>query len=377
MSLPTVDAVREALTKVNDPEIRRPITELDMVRSVEVGEDGIVVVGIDLTTAGCPLKDTSTRDVRAAVLEVEGVAGVEVAMGVMSEEQRAELRTKLRGGTPEPVIPFTQPGNLTRVYAITSGKGGVGKSSVTANLAAALAAKGLKVGVVDADIYGFSIPRMLGVEHPPTKLDDMIVPPVARDVKVISIGMFAAPGTPVVWRGPMLHRALQQFFGDVFWGDLDILLLDLPPGTGDIAISVAQLVPNSEIIVVTTPQAAASEVAQRAGALAAQTRQNVVGVIENMSWMETPDGGKLELFGSGGGAQVAGWLSESLGYEVPLLTQVPIDVRLREGADEGEPVVLSHPDSPAAAALQGVADKLAARARGLVGRQLGITPTNR
>ncbi|MDO5494599.1 MAG: P-loop NTPase [bacterium] len=375
MSLPTAEAVRTALETVNDPEIRRPITELDMVRSVEIGEDGIVVVGIDLTTAGCPLKDTIARDVRAAVSELEGVAGVEVAMGVMSEEQRAELRTKLRGGTPEPVIPFNQPGNLTRVYAITSGKGGVGKSSVTANLAAALAAKGLKVGVVDADIYGFSIPRMLGVEHPPTKLDDMIVPPVARDVKVISIGMFAAPGTPIVWRGPMLHRALQQFFGDVFWGDLDVLLLDLPPGTGDIAISVAQLVPKSEIIVVTTPQAAAAEVAQRAGALAAQTRQNVVGVIENMSWMETPDGGRLELFGSGGGEDVARSLSEALGYEVPVMAQVPIDVRLREGADSGEPVVIGHPDSAAAMALQAVADSLTARARGLAGRQLGITPT--
>nr|NLD40965.1 Mrp/NBP35 family ATP-binding protein [Actinomycetales bacterium] len=377
MSIPTIDAIREVLGSVNDPEIRRPITELDMVRSVEIGDDGVVVVGIDLTTAGCPLRETITRDVRSAVADLEGVTGVEVAMGVMSEEQRANLRTKLRGGTPEPVIPFTQPGNLTRVYAITSGKGGVGKSSVTANLAAALAARGLKVGVLDADIYGFSIPRMLGVEHPPTKLDDMIVPPVAQDVKVISIGMFAAPGTPVVWRGPMLHRAIQQFFGDVFWGDLDVLLLDLPPGTGDVALSVAQLVPSSEIIVVTTPQVAAAEVAQRAGSLAGQTRQNVVGVIENMSWMEGPDGSRLELFGSGGGERVSTELSEILGYDVPLLAQIPIDVRLREGADEGEPVILGHPDSPAAMALQSVADTLTARARGLAGRQLGISPTNR
>ncbi|HZK05781.1 MAG TPA: Mrp/NBP35 family ATP-binding protein [Actinomycetaceae bacterium] len=377
MSRPTTEAVRAALTKVNDPEIRRPITELDMVRSVEIGDDGHVVVGIDLTTAGCPLRDTITRDVQRAVGEVEGVTGVDVAMGVMSEEQRAELRTKLRGGTPEPVIPFAQPGNLTRVYAITSGKGGVGKSSVTANLAAALAAKGFKVGVVDADIYGFSIPRMLGVEHPPTKLDDMIVPPVAHDVKVISIGMFAPPGTPVVWRGPMLHRALQQFFADVFWGDLDVLLLDLPPGTGDIAISVAQFIPSSEIIIVTTPQVAAAEVAQRAGVLSAQTRQHVVGVIENMSWMELPDGSRLDLFGSGGGDAVAGELTSSLGYPVPVLAHVPIDVQLREGADGGRPVVLEQPDSPAAQALLGVADQLAARTRGLAGRALGVTPISR
>ena len=369
----TAEIIRAALEQVMDPEIRRPITELDMVRSVEFA-DGLATVGIDLTTAGCPLRGKITEDVQRVVGELEGVSKVEVAMGVMDDEQRAALRTKLRGGTPEPVIPFTQPGNLTRVYAITSGKGGVGKSSVTANLAVTLAAKGLKVGVVDADIYGFSIPRMLGVEHPPTQLGDMIVPPVAKDVKVISIGMFAAPGTPIIWRGPMLHRALQQFFGEVFWGDLDVLLLDLPPGTGDIAISVAQLIPKSEIIVVTTPQIAAAEVAQRTGVLSTQTRQNVVGVIENMAWMDMPDGSKFELFGSGGGTEIAHQLTLDLGYEVPVLAQIPIDVELREGSDQGSPVTLANPDSPSAIALRSVADKLAARSRGLSGRQLGIAP---
>lgn len=373
MPLLTESAVRSQLEAVIDPEIRRPITDLDMVRSVTI-DGGAVLVGIDLTTAGCPLQDTITRDVRARVGELEGVTSVEVQLGVMTDEQKAALRTKLRGGHPEPVIPFAQPGSLTRVYAVTSGKGGVGKSSVTANLAAAFAARGLKVGVVDADIYGFSLPRMLGVTTPPVRLDDMIVPPVAQGVKVISIGMFTQPGTPVIWRGPMLHRAVQQFLGDVFWGDLDILLLDLPPGTGDVAISVAQLLPNSEILVVTTPQVAAAEVAQRAGIISAQTRQHVVGVIENMSWLETPDGGRIDVFGSGGGEQVSRALSNGLGYDVPLLAQVPLDIALRSGGDAGTPVVLSAPDSSAARALLSVADALASRARGLAGRPLGIVP---
>lgn len=373
MPTPSLDAVNAAVATVIDPEIRRPIVELDMVRSVEIGDDGRVAVGVDLTTAGCPLKDTITRDVKEAVGTVEGVTGVDVALGVMNEEQRTALRTKLRGG-PDPVIPFSQPGNLTRVYAIASGKGGVGKSSVTTNLAASLARRGLKVGVVDADIYGFSIPRMLGVEHPPTQIDNMIVPPVANDVKVISIGMFAAPGTPVVWRGPMLHRAMQQFLADVFWGDLDVLLLDLPPGTGDIAITVAQLLPHSEILVVTTPQVAAAEVAERAGILSAQTQQRVVGVIENMSYLELPDGTRMEVFGTGGGQAVADQLTTALGYKVPVLAQVPLDVALREGADDGTPVVLATPESGAARALESVAENLASRSRGLAGRQLGVTP---
>ncbi len=334
----------------------------------------VVTVGIDLTTSGCPLRDTITRDVTTAVGALDGVADVVVEMGVMNQEQRAELRSMLRGGVAEPVIPFTQPGNLTRVYAIASGKGGVGKSSVTANLAAAMAADGLSVGVVDADVYGFSLPRMLGVDRPPTKVDDMILPPIAHGVKVISIGMFVPAGQPVVWRGPMLHRALQQFLADVFWGDLDVLLLDLPPGTGDIAISVAQLLPNSELVVVTTPQVAAAEVAERAGSIAVQTRQHVVGVVENMSWLEQPDGSRLELFGSGGGAVVADNLSTLTGAPVPLLAQVPLDISLREAGDTGAPVVLSAPDSPAAQALRGLATGLAKRSRGLAGRPLGLSP---
>ena len=380
MPQPTQDAVLEALSRVDDPEIRRPITELGMVSSVEISEDGAVRVGVLLTVAGCPLKDTITADTQREVGRIEGVTSVSVDMGVMSDEQRAELRRRLRGGTAEPVIPFTQPGSLTRVYAVTSGKGGVGKSSVTANLAAAMAAQGLNVGVVDADIYGFSIPRMLGVEQVPTQLDGMIVPPIAHGVKVISIGMFVEDKQPVVWRGPMLHRAVQQFLTDVFWGDLDVLLLDLPPGTGDVTISVAQLLPNAEILVVTTPQAAAAEVAERTGLIASQTKQHVVGVIENMSYITQPDGSRLEIFGSGGGKAVAESLSRALGYEVPLLTELPLDIRLREGSDVGAPATVAQegkpaPDAPAALELSRVAMSLTHRARGLAGRSLGVTPT--
>ena len=380
MPAPTVESVTAALSDVIDPEIRRPITELGMVRSVELEETpagAAVVVGIDLTTAGCPLKDTITKDVTATVSALDGVASVRVDLGVMSPEQRSELRSMLRGGASEPVIPFAQPGNLTRVYAIASGKGGVGKSSVTTNLAVAMAADGLKVGVLDADVYGFSIPRMLGVTQTPTKVDDMILPPIAHGVKVISIGMFVPPGQPVVWRGPMLHRALQQFLADVFWGDLDVLLLDLPPGTGDIAISVAQMLPSSELVLVTTPQVAASEVAERAGSIALQTRQHVVGVVENMSWLEQADGSRLELFGSGGGQVVADNLARATGTQVPLLGQVPIDVALREAGDDGTPVVLAAPDSPAALVLREVARSLSQRSRGLAGRSLGLTPAGR
>ncbi|WP_225753131.1 Mrp/NBP35 family ATP-binding protein [Actinotalea sp. Marseille-Q4924] len=382
MPLPTVEAVTAALATVLDPEIRRPITDLGMVRSVEVADtdaDGLhaVTVGIDLTTGGCPLRDTITKDVTAAVGRVEGVGEVVVTMGVMDEEQRAKLRSTLRGGVAEPVIPFAQPDSLTRVYAIASGKGGVGKSSVTANLAVAMAQEGLSVGVVDADVYGFSIPRMLGITQQPTKVDDMIIPPIAYGVKVISIGMFVPAGRPVVWRGPMLHRALQQFLADVFWGDLDVLLLDLPPGTGDIAISVAQLLPASELVVVTTPQQAAAEVAERAGSIALQTRQHVVGVVENMSWLEQPDGTRLEVFGSGGGQTVADNLAQATGTAVPLLGQVPLDLALRAAGDAGTPVTLTAPDSPAAAVLRDVARTLTRRSRGLAGRSLGLTPAGR
>jgi ATP-binding protein involved in chromosome partitioning len=377
MPAPSQDALIAALAKVNDPEIRKPITELGMVESVEVDESGRAAVTILLTISGCPLKETLTRDATAALLTVEGVTSVEVTLGVMSDEQRAELKTTLRGGNAEREIPFAQPNSLTRVYCVASGKGGVGKSSVTVNLAAAMAQDGLRVGVVDADVYGFSVPRMLGVEHRPTQVDDMILPPLAHDVKVISIGMFVPGNQPVVWRGPMLHRALQQFLGDVFWGDLDVLLLDLPPGTGDIAISVAQLIPNAEILVVTTPQKAASEVAERAGSIALQTHQRIVGVIENMSWMEMPDGTRHEIFGAGGGQSVADSLTRDVGAPVPLLGQIPLDTRLREGADNGMPVVLGEPNSPSAVVLRAIARGLSTRSRGLAGRSLGLTPAAR
>jgi len=300
---------------------------------------------------------------------------VAVDLDVMSEEQRRELQTRLRGGRVEREIPFAQPSSLTQVYAIASGKGGVGKSSVTVNLAAALAASGQKVGVLDADIYGHSVPRMLGVTGRPTQVEKMIMPPVAHDIKVISIGMFTQGNTPVVWRGPMLHRALQQFLADVYWGDLDVLLMDLPPGTGDIAISVAQLLPSAEVIVVTTPQVASSEVAERAGAIAVQTHQRIAGVIENMSGLPCPHCGELvDVFGSGGGEAVAAALTQVTGVPVPLLGKVPIDVTLREGGDTGLPLVLGHPESPVARQFAEIAAGLAGRSRGLAGRRLGLSP---
>ncbi|MBC8994601.1 Mrp/NBP35 family ATP-binding protein [Micromonospora chalcea] len=373
------DAIQAALATVNDPEIRRPITELGMVQSAERDDDGVVRVELLLTVAGCPLKDKLRSDITAAVGAVPGVSGVEIVFGVMSPEQRQELQSKLRGGgaTAEPVIPFAQPGSRTRVYAVASGKGGVGKSSVTVNLAAALASRGLSVGVVDADIYGHSVPRMLGADGAPTRVEDMIMPPQSHGVKVISIGMFTPGNAAVVWRGPMLHRALQQFLADVYWGDLDVLLLDLPPGTGDIAISVAQLLPNAEILVVTTPQAAAAEVAERAGAIALQTHQRVVGVIENMSWLEMPDGSRMEVFGAGGGAAVAESLTRTIGAQVPVLGQIPLDTRVREGGDAGQPIVLAQPDAPAAKALFQVADRLAVRRESLLGKPLGLKPAGR
>jgi ATP-binding protein involved in chromosome partitioning len=370
-------AVRAALATVDDPEIHRPITELGMVKSVAVSPDGRAEVAVYLTVAGCPMRDTITKRVTEAVSAVAGISSVGVTLDVMSDEQRTELRRGLRGDTAEPVIPFAQPGSLTRVYCVASGKGGVGKSSVTVNLAASMAAKGLSVGVVDADIYGHSIPRMLGVTSRPTKVDDMIMPPQAHGMKVISIGMFTPGNEAVVWRGPMLHRALQQFLADVFWGDLDVLLLDLPPGTGDIAISTAQLVPNAELLVVTTPQQAAAEVAERAGSIALQTRQRLAGVVENMSWMELPDGSRMEVFGSGGGQTVADSLTRSLGAPVPLLGQIPLETRLRECGDSGTPIVLAEPDAPSAKALTAVADRLTTRARGLAGMSLNITPVRR
>ena len=373
--LPTAEQVTSALAGVNDPEIGRPITELGMVKSVDVAADGLVDVSVYLTVAGCPMRDTITSRVTDAVTALPGVSGVRVTLDVMSDEQRKAMQTQLRGGRPEPVIPFAQPASLTKVLAVASGKGGVGKSSVTVNLAAALAAAGHKVGVIDADIYGHSVPRMLGVTGRPTPVENMIMPPSAHDVKVISMGMFTKGNTPIVWRGPMLHRAMQQFLADVFWGDLDYLMLDLPPGTGDIAISLAQLLPNAELLVVTTPQLAAAEVAERAGAIVTQTRQRITGVIENMSYLVCPHcGEQMNVFGSGGGEAVAATLSQLTGTTVPLLGQVPLDTRLREGGDNGAPLVLDDPSSPAALQLVKIAEALSSRGRGLAGRMLNLSP---
>ena len=375
LSPPTVEQVTAALATVNDPEIRRPITDLGMVKDVEVTPGGEVRVDVYLTVAGCPLRDTITRDVTAAVSGVPGVTKVDVRLDVMSDEQRRELQGRLRGGRTERAIPFSEPSSLTRVFAVASGKGGVGKSSVTVNLAAALAAMGQKVGVLDADIYGHSIPRMLGVTGRPTQVEQMMMPPSAHGVRVISIGMFTEGNTPVVWRGPMLHRAVQQFLADVYWGDLDVLLMDLPPGTGDVAISVAQLVPTAELLVVTTPQLASSEVAERAGAIAVQTHQRIAGVIENMSGFACPHCGEVaDVFGTGGGQAVADALTRLTGAQVPILGQVPIDIRLRQGGDEGVPLVLGDPESAAARQLTAIAGTLASRSRGLAGRHLGLSP---
>jgi ATP-binding protein involved in chromosome partitioning len=374
MPAPTREEIRSALETVLDPEIRRNIVELDMVDEVDIDQSGHVTVTVLLTVAGCPLKDTITRDTEAALGKVAGVTGVSVKLGVMTPEQRQAMREKLQGAGTAREIPFNAPSSLTRIYAIASGKGGVGKSSIAANLAVSLAANGLRVGIVDADIYGFSIPGMLGISGNPTRVDDMIIPQVAHNVKVMSIGMFVPPTQPVVWRGPMLHRALQQFLTDVFWGDLDVLLLDLPPGTGDIAISVAQLLPGSELLVVTTPQQAAAQVAERAGSIAVQTRQRVAGVIENMSWLELPDGTRMDVFGSGGGDTVAANLSRTVGTKVPLLGRIPLDTEVRSGADIGAPAVLSAPDSPASVALRSIASQLGTRSRGLAGRSLGLSP---
>jgi ATP-binding protein involved in chromosome partitioning len=374
------DRVLAALTLVLDPEIRKPITELDMVSGVSVTDDGRVGVGIRLTIAGCPAALRIERDVLQAAESVAGPGNATVDVTVMTREQRQALTEKLRGGKVARGTPFT-PDSLTRVYAVTSGKGGVGKSTITANLAVALAEQGLRVGLVDADVYGFSIPGLLDLTGAkPTQVGDMILPPVAHDVKVISIGMFIDPstesgaGTAVAWRGPMLHRTIQQFLTDVYFGDLDVLLLDLPPGTGDVAISVGQLLPHAEVIVVTTPQPAAADVAERSGLVARQTGQSVYGVIENMAGLVQPDGTVLDLFGSGGGAEVARRLSLGQEEPVPLLAQVPLSVALRTGGDAGIPVVLADPQDPASVAIRAVATRLATRSRGLAGKSLGLSP---
>jgi ATP-binding protein involved in chromosome partitioning len=382
MTTATTEAIQTALSTVNDPEIHRPITELGMVRDVELGPDGDVAVTILLTVAGCPMKETLTRDVTAAVRTVPGVSSVRVGLDVMSPEQRQSLQTQLRGGQPAKEIPFARPDSLTKVLAVASGKGGVGKSSVTVNLAMAMVRSGRKVGILDADIYGHSVPAMLGVaDERPTQVAEMIMPVPVAGLSVISIGMLKPRRDQVVaWRGPMLDRALVQMLSDVYWGDLDVLLLDLPPGTGDVPMSLGQHLPNSEVVVVTTPQSAASEVAERAGTMASMMNQRVVGVIENMSYLVCPHCGPehtIDVFGTGGGETVAATLSTRFGYEVPLLGHIPLDLRLRQGGDRGRPIVAEAPESEAAVALTSVADRLLSRGRGLAGLQLGLSPAGR
>ncbi len=381
---PLVEQLQRALGQVNDPEIKRPITELGMVKRIDVAESGKASIEVLLTIAGCPLKDTLRRDVTAAAVTVPGVEEVDVTLGVMSDEQRSTLRDSLKGGQADREIPFAQADSLTTVIAIASGKGGVGKSSVTVNLAMALAASGQSVGVLDADVYGHSIPAMLGIaDARPTSVEDMIMPVPSNGLKVMSIGMLKPNRSQVVaWRGPILDRAVQQMLADVYWGDLDFLLLDLPPGTGDVAISVGQKLPNAEVLVVTTPQQAAAEVAERAGTMASMVNQRVAGVVENMSYLRVPCPScgtthDYDVFGRGGGEEVAETLSKRLGYDVGVMAQVPLDPGLRAGGDDGVPIVAGDPDRPAAQELSGLAQRLVQRGRGLAGKMLGLQPVGR
>lgn len=364
----TESQVREALRNVLDPEIGRPIEDLGMLERIEVDGD-LVRVHVLLTIAGCPLQERITGDVRAALAPL-GVERVEVRMTPMSEEQRAALVAKLRGpraaaAQPQQRTFFTD--GSTSVIAVASGKGGVGKSSVTVNLACALAAEGHRVGVLDADVWGFSVPRMLGVSGQPVGFNNMILPLESHGVKVISMGFFVPEDTPVIWRGPMLHKAIEQFLGDVYWGDLDFLLVDLPPGTGDVSISLASFLPGAAMLVVTTPQEAARRVAERAGKMAERTNLRPIGVIENMSFFVCPHcGEQVRIFGEGGGREAA----ETLG--VPLLGEIPLVVELREGGDTGTPIVVSHPDSPAGVVLREAARRVAQAVRTKVGRPLPL-----
>jgi ATP-binding protein involved in chromosome partitioning len=365
--------VRRAVAAVMDPELRRPLGELDMVREIAVDGDH-ATVGIALTIVGCPAATRIESEVRGAAASVAGIADVTVEVGVMTPEERRALTDRLRDGRAPRQMPFG-PDSLTRVILVSSGKGGVGKSTVTANLAVALAEQGLAVGLVDADVHGFSIPGLLGIPvgTQPTRIDDLMLPPVAHGVKTISIGMFLRDGEgAVAWRGPMLHRTVSQFLTDVHFGDLDVLLIDMPPGTGDIAISIGQLLPHAEVLVVTTPQAAASEVAIRSGLVARQTGQRVIGVVENMAALTLPDGTVLELFGAGGGEAVAEALSTPEA-PVPLLASIPLSPALRAGGDAGAPVVLAGTTDAAATAILDLARSLAARGRNLAGRSLPIS----
>lgn len=360
----------EALKRVIDPELRAPITELGMVGTLDETKDSIRAQ-IKLTIVGCPASQAIERDVRVA-LESE-YKSVEVVMTVMSPEEREELKSKLRAGKPLRHNPFADKDNLTNVIFVGSGKGGVGKSSITANLAVALSKLGFKVGLLDADIFGYSIPGQLGITTKPTKVDELMLPPIAFGVKVISIGFFVEDNKPVAWRGPMLHRAVEQFLTDVYWGDLDFLLVDLPPGTGDVAISLGQLIPKAKSLVVTTPQPAAASVAERSGAIGTQTGQEILGVIENMSYLET-ETGRVELFGSGGGEIVADRLSSLTGKKVEVLGQIPMSQSLRIGSDTGVPIVEQNPKDSASIVLLAIAKLISETPRNLNGKSLGLKP---
>ena len=370
-----IDSLNDALSKVQDPELHRSITELGMVEELtEV--NGNVSIKVLLTISGCPMQDRLRGDITTALKNVEGVKSVELAFGVMSQEQRDYVKKVVRGGR-EKTITFAQPESLTRVIGIASGKGGVGKSSVTANLGVAFAKKGLRVGILDADVYGHSIPRLMGLMgQRPTAIDQLFIPLESFGVKVVSMEMFKPERSdPVAYRGPLLHRVLEQLLSDAHWGDLDVLLIDLPPGTGDLAISLGQLIPNSEIVVVTTPQIAAAEVAERAGRIAHQIHQRVIGVIENMSEYGCPTcGEKIALFGSGGGEETSRRLSALVGIDVPLLGKIAFNPELRTGGDDGVPLVQAVPDSDSAQSILAIAEILVKRSKSLVGVRLGISP---
>lgn len=369
-----VDVINKALGKVNDPELHRPLTELGMVDAIEF-KDGVVQLKILLTISGCPMKDRLESDIRLALQGISSIREILLEFGVMSDTQRENVKKLLRGGR-EKFIPFAQPGSLTRVIGVASGKGGVGKSSVTANLAMALTRRGFRTGILDADIYGHSIPRLMGIEgRRPTAIDQTFIPIEIEGVKVVSIEMFKPDrADPVAYRGPLLHRVLEQLLSDAYWGDLDFLLLDLPPGTGDIAISLGQLVPASEILIITTPQIAAAEVAERAGRIAHQLKQQIIGVIENMSGLQMPGSESVvPIFGAGGGEETARRLSTLIGADVPLLAKVPFDISLREGGDQGQLIVNSMPESSAARMFYDIADQLTVRKKSLLGVRLGLS----
>ena len=373
MSDQIIEAIKVALGTVIDPELRRPLPELGMVESVAF-DSGVAKLTILLTISGCPMRDRLQQDVNTAVTSVSGVDSVDLTFGVMNEEQRNNVKKLLNGGR-EKFIPFAQPDSLTRVVGIASGKGGVGKSSVTVNLAVAAAAKGLRVGILDADVYGHSVPRLMGIlGKRPTAIDQTFIPVEAFGIKVVSMEMFKPERSdPVAYRGPLLHRVLEQLLSDAYWGDLDLLLLDLPPGTGDIAISLGQLLPASEIIVVTTPQVAAAEVAERAGRIAHQLKQHIIGVVENMADSSCPKCGEpISIFGQGGGVETSKRLSSLVGADVPMIGSVPFTPELREGGDEGVPIVISDPSSPASVAFNVIAEKLILRSKSLVGVRLGL-----